>query len=53
MKLRSIVWKELWQRPAAMVTSLAAILLGVTAVVAIQHVTIFSEREGSRQLSAL
>ena len=53
MNLRSIVWKELRERPAAMVTSLAAILLGVTALVAIQHVTIFSEREVSRQLSAL
>ena len=53
MNLRSIVWKELWERPAAMVTSLAAILLGVTALVAIQHVTIFSEREVALQLSAL
>lgn len=53
MNLRKIVWKEIWQRPAAMATSVIAILLGVSALVAIQHVNVFSEREVSRQLSML
>jgi putative ABC transport system permease protein len=53
MNLRSIVWKELWQRPMAMATSVLAILLGVTALVAIRHVTVFSEGEVARQLGAL
>lgn len=53
MNLRKIVWKEIWQRPSAMATSVVAILLGVAALVAIQHVNAFSEREVSRQLSLL
>ncbi|REK17436.1 MAG: ABC transporter permease [Planctomycetota bacterium] len=53
MHLRTIVWKELWQRPTAMITGVLAILLSVTALVAIRHVTVFSEREVGRQLSDL
>jgi putative ABC transport system permease protein len=53
MNLRTIVWKELWERPLALATSLLAILLGVAALVAIRHVTVFSEREVARQLNDL
>jgi len=53
MNLRTIVWKELRERPTAMVTGVLAILLGVTALVAIRHVTVFSEREVGRQLNNL
>ena len=53
MNPRSIVWKELWQRPTAMVASLLAILLGVAALVAIRHVTVFSQQEIGRQLDSL
>lgn len=53
MNLHTIVWKELWERPVAFATSLLAILLGVAALVAIRHVTVFSEREVSRQLNDL
>lgn len=53
MNLRKIVWKELWERPAAMATSVLAILLGVAALVAIRHVTVFSERAVGSQLSSL
>lgn len=53
MNLRTIVWKELWERPMAMITSVLAILLGVTALVAIRHVTVFSEREVAQQLETL
>ena len=53
MNLKTIVWKELWERPTAMVTSLLAILLGVTALVAIRHVTVFSERQVAHQLESL
>jgi putative ABC transport system permease protein len=48
-----MVWKELWERPTAMATSLLAILLGVASLVAIRHVTVFSEREVGRQLNTL
>ncbi|MBA4016283.1 MAG: ABC transporter permease [Pirellula sp.] len=53
MNLRSIVWKEMWERPTAMLTSVTAILLGVAALVAIRHVTVFSEREVAHQLETL
>ena len=53
MNLRTIVWKELWERPTAMITGVLAILLGVTALVAIRHVTVFSQREVTRQLDSL
>ena len=42
MKLRSMIWKELWQRPTPMLTSLLAVTLGVTAMVAIQNITVLS-----------
>lgn len=53
MNLHSLVWKELRERPAAMATSIVAILLGVAALVAMRHMTVFSEREVTRQLSSL
>lgn len=53
MNLASLVWKELWERPAAMATSIFAILLGVAAFVGMQHMTIFSENEVARQLDML
>ncbi len=53
MNLRSLVWKELRERPWSVVSSSIAILLGVAALVAIRHVTVHSEQEVSRQLSIL
>jgi putative ABC transport system permease protein len=48
-----LIWKELWQRPTAMVTCLLAITLGVTALVAIRSITIFSEQAVGEQLEKL
>jgi putative ABC transport system permease protein len=53
MNIKKIAWKELWERPTAMITSLLAIALGVTALVAIRHITVFSEQEVKHQLSEL
>ena len=53
MNLRSMVWKELWERPTAMITGLTTIFLGVAALVAIRHITVFSEREVAGQLESL
>lgn len=53
MTLRTIVWKEIWERPWAVATCAMAILLGVSALVAIRHITVFSEQEVGRQLQAL
>lgn len=53
MSPRKLIWKELWQRPTAMVTCLLAITLGVTALVAIRSITVSSERAVAQQLAEL
>jgi len=53
MNWRTLIWKELWQRPTAMLTSLIAVALGVTALVAIQNITVFSEGEIARRMENL
>ncbi len=53
MNLRNLIWRELRERPSAMFTSTLAILLGVAALVAIRHITVFSEREVGGQLESL
>lgn len=53
MKLRNLIWKELWQRPTPLITSLAAVALGVTALVAIQSITVFSEEKIAGDMQSL
>ena len=53
MNSRALIWKELRERPIAMVTCLLAITLGVTAIVAIRSITESSETAVSQKLSAL
>jgi putative ABC transport system permease protein len=53
MTPNKLIWKEMWQRPTAMATCLLAIMLGVTAVVAIRSVSIFSEKTVAKQMSEL
>ena len=53
MNLFTLVWKELRERPTALVTSGLAVLLGVAALVAICHVVSASEGEVGRQMQSL
>lgn len=53
MNLRSLIWKELRQRPTPMLTSLIAVTLGVTALVAIQNITVFSEQAIAQKMENL
>ncbi|MCC7084775.1 MAG: ABC transporter permease [Pirellulales bacterium] len=53
MTLRSLIWKELRQRPWAVATSLLAISLGVGALVAIRSVTVFSEQAVAQKMATL
>jgi putative ABC transport system permease protein len=53
MTPNKLIWKELWQRPTAMVTCLMAITLGIAALVAIRSVTVYSERAVAQQLESL
>lgn len=53
MNLPKLIWKELSERPVPMLTCLMAIVLGVTALVAIRTVTIYSELAVMRELDSL
>ena len=53
MTMRTIIWKEMKERPTALIASLLAIVLSVTALVAIRNVTIFSEQEVAGKLDEL
>ncbi len=53
MKIQSMIWKELWQRPTSMLTSLVAVTLGVAALVAIQNIIVFSEEKIAGDLESL
>ena len=53
MTFNFLVWKEIRERPTAMLTGLLTITLGVAALVAIRSVTFFSEQAVARELQAL
>lgn len=53
MTLRSLVWKELSQRPAPTLTALLAVALGVAALVSVQSLATSSEAKVAGQLQQL
>jgi putative ABC transport system permease protein len=53
MRWYTLIWKELAERPVPMLTCGLAILLGITALVAIRTVTVHSEMAVARELDAL
>ncbi len=53
MKLRTLVWREMFERKSQMLTCFMAILLGITAVVSIKNVTHYSEKAVARELDSL
>lgn len=53
MNLPTIVWKELWERPTAMITSVLAIFLGVAASVSNPTRDELSDAEVAQQLETL
>ena len=53
MNLITLVWKEIRNRPTALLTGLLTITLGTAALVAIRNVTHFSEQAVARELEAL
>lgn len=53
MKLKTLVWREIFERKNQLATSFLAILLGITAIVAIKNVTFYSEKAVARELDAL
>ena len=53
MKLRTLVWRELFERKSQMLTCFLAIFLGITTVVAIKNVTYYSEKAVAREMDSL
>ena len=53
MRLRKLVWKELFERKSQVITGLLAILLGITVIVAIKNITFYSEKAVAQELDAL
>jgi putative ABC transport system permease protein len=53
VRIRTIVWRELFERKNQLVTSFLAILVGITAIVSIKNVTFFSEKAVAKELDAL
>jgi putative ABC transport system permease protein len=53
MSFATLVWKEIRERPTAMLTGLLTITLGVAALVAVRNISFFSEQAVARELEAL
>jgi len=53
MKLRTLVWRELFERKSQMLTIFLGILLGITTVIAIKNITYYSEKAVARELDSL
>ena len=53
MRLRTLVWREIFERKSQLATSFLAILLGITVIVSIKNITFYSEKAVARELDAL
>lgn len=53
MHMWALVWRELFERKSQLVTSLLAILLGVTVIVSIKNISFYSEKAVAREMDAL
>ena len=53
MRIRTLVWREIFERKNQLVTSFLAILIGITAIVSIKNITFYSEKAVARELDAL
>ena len=53
MRLRTIVWREIFERKNQLATSFLAILLGISVIVAVKNITFYSEKAVARELDAL
>lgn len=53
MKLRTLVWREIFERKNQLATSFLAILLGITVIVSIKNISFYSEKAVAKELDAL
>src|SRR5512136_2751696 len=53
MRLRTLVWREIFERKNQLATSFLAILLGISVIVSVKNITFYSEKAVARELDAL
>jgi len=53
MKLRTLVWREFFERKNQLATGFLAVLLGITVIVSIKNITFYSQKAVARELDAL
>lgn len=53
MKIRHIVFKELWRRKSGLVASLVAVLLGIATIVSVQTIGVSSRKQITEQVHHL
>jgi len=53
MNMKTLVWRELFERKSQMLTIFLGILLGITTIVAIKSITFYSEKAVARELDTL
>ncbi len=53
MRLRTLVWRELFERKNQMLTCFLAIFVAITAVVALKNVTLYSQKAVAREVDSL
>lgn len=53
MRMRTLVWREIFERKSQLATSFLAILLGITVIVSIKNITVYSEKAVAREMDSL
>ena len=53
MRLTTLVWREIFERKNQLVTGFLAILLGISVIVSVKNITVYSEKAVARELDAL
>lgn len=53
MNLRTLVWREIFERRSQLLTSFLAILLGITVIVSIKNISYYSEMAVAREMDSL
>src|SRR5512137_1874401 len=53
MRLRTFVWREVFERKNQLATSFVAMLLGISVIVGVKNITFYSEKAVARELDAL
>ncbi len=53
MRLRTLVWREIFERKSQLLTSFLAILLGITVIVSIKNISYYSEMAVAQETDTL